>query len=134
MYKRQGLDRYIGGEEGVATLREQVIKHDDAIEEFSGINYHLGISFAQGLDGTKRSFAEVHEMLTKRRYLVRLLDGQEPAKALRLARANSYNDCARIFKGSDCETPGIVFSKDLAYREGNIGEMCIRDRYKRVDI
>ena len=62
VYKRQGLDRYIGGEEGVATLREQVIKHDDAIEEFSGINYHLGISFAQGLDGTKRSFAEVHEL------------------------------------------------------------------------
>lgn len=116
-----GLDRYIGGEEGIATMREQVIKNDDVIEEFSGINYHLGISFAQGLDGTKRSFAGVHEMLTKRRYLERLLDGQEPAKALRLARANSYNDCARIFRGSGCEAPGVVFSKDLAYREGNIG-------------
>ncbi len=116
-----GLDRYIGGEEGVATMREQVIKNDDAIDEFAGINYHLGISFAQGLDGTKRSFAEVHEMLTKRRYLDRLIDGQEPAKALRMARVNAYNDCVRIFRGSDCETPGVVFSKDLAYREGNIG-------------
>ena len=91
------------------------------IEEFAGINYHLGISFAQGLDGTKRSFSGVHEMLSKRRYLERLLDGQEPEKALRLARANAYNDCVRIFRGSDCETPGVVFSKDLAYREGNIG-------------
>lgn len=116
-----GLDRYIGGEEGVATMREQVIKNDDVIEEFAGINYHLGISFAQGLDGTKRSFSGVHEMLSKRRYLERLLDGQEPEKALRLARANAYNDCVRIFRGSDCETPGVVFSKDLAYREGNIG-------------
>lgn len=116
-----GLDRYIGGEEGVATMREQVIKNDDAIEEFAGINYHLGISFAQGLDGTKRSFSGVHEMLTKRRYLERLLDGQDPDKALRLARTNSYNDCARIFRGSGCEAPGVVFSKDLAYREGNIG-------------
>ncbi|HMS92265.1 MAG TPA: DUF1704 domain-containing protein [Candidatus Saccharibacteria bacterium] len=116
-----GLDRYISGEEGVATMREQVIKNDDVVEEFAGINYHLGISFAQGLDGTKRSFSGVHEMLTKRRYLERLLDGQDPDKALRLARVNAYNDCVRIFRGSDCETPGVVFSKDLAYREGNIG-------------
>ncbi|MDQ5943268.1 MAG: hypothetical protein QG675_36 [Patescibacteria group bacterium] len=116
-----GLDRYIGGEEGVATMREQVIKNADPIDEFAGINYHLGISFAQGLDGTKRSFAGVHEMLTKRRYLERLIDGQEPTKALRLARVNAYNDCVRIFRGSDCETPGVVFSKDLAYREGNVG-------------
>lgn len=119
-----GLDRYIMGEEGVATMREQVVQKD-ALDEFAGLHYHLGISLARGLDGQKRNFAQTHEMLVKVRYLNKLLEqaktGEEkPNTALSFARKNGYNDCVRIFRGADCSVPGAVFSKDLAYRTGNM--------------
>jgi len=119
-----GLDRYIMGEEGVATMREQVVQKD-ALDEFAGLHYHLGISLARGLDGQKRNFAQTHEMLVKVRYLNKLLEqvktGEEkPNTALSFARKNGYNDCARIFWGADCSVSGAVFSKDLAYRTGNM--------------
>ncbi|MDP4038760.1 MAG: DUF1704 domain-containing protein, partial [bacterium] len=115
-----GLDRYLTGEEGVATMRQQVIGQEN-IDEFAGLDYHLGISFARGLDGEKRDFRGVFEVLEKKNYFYNLKKGQGKDKAKQMARNTAYNSCVRIFRGTDCKTKGVCFSKDLVYREGNIG-------------
>lgn len=119
-----GLDRYISGEEGVSTMRQQVIEKG-SIEEYAGLNYHLGISFARGLDGKKRNFHEVFDLLTKKNYLYNLRGGESIDQARKSARETAYNSCVRIFRGTDCMTKGVCFSKDLAYREGNIGVFAL---------
>lgn len=115
-----GLDRYTKGDEGVAAVRQNVIEQDK-IEDFAGLKYHLAISLARGLDGKKRNFREVHSILTTYHNFIKLLRGRKPAAALKNAKENAYNDCVRVFRGTDCTTPGVVFTKDLVYREGTIG-------------
>ena len=43
--------------------------------------------------------------------------GKDVEKASSLA----WNLCMRTFRGTTGRTPGACFSKDIAYREGNIG-------------
>lgn len=114
-----GLDRYEGGEEGVATMREQALKKN--VGDFAGLGGHLAISLAQGLDGTPRNFREVYTVLNKYYLFDELNDGQELSKAREAAARIAWNQCVRTFRGTDCKTPGAAFTKDIIYREGNIG-------------
>ncbi len=113
-----GLDRYEQGEEGVATMREQVM--DSTVKEFAGLEGHLAISLAQGLDGTPRNFREVYRILEKYFELRALLAGKKPEEAVVEAQANAWNRAVRTFRGTDCQTPGVCFTKDIIYREGNM--------------
>lgn len=110
-----GLDRYNKGEEGVATLQEQKI---EGARGFSGLDGHLAISLATGVDGVKRNFREVFSIL-KDYYLTQ--SEKTGAEALREAENKAYLRCVRAFRGTDCATPGICHTRDIVYREGNIG-------------
>jgi hypothetical protein len=110
-----GLDRSLRGEEGVATYREQKIK---GTKSFRGLDYHLAISLAQGIDGKKRNFREVFEVL-KDYYFIR--SKKDKTDALEAAKTEAWNDCTRIFRGTTCKTRGACLSRDMVYREGNIG-------------
>lgn len=114
-----GLDRYERGEEGVATMREQVLA--DKVEDFTGLEGHLAIGLAAGLDGIPRDFSQVYIILEKYYYLKSLLSGREPKEALEEAQNNAWNRTVRTFRGTDCATRGTCFTKDIVYREGNIG-------------
>lgn len=111
-----GLDRYIKGEEGIATYYEQQI---EGASNYSGLDYYLAISLATGIDGKKRNFRQVFEIL-KKLYLIRSKE-KDSKKALKKSETKSWNDCVRIFRGTTCKTPGACFTKDIVYREGNIG-------------
>lgn len=124
MLLRFGLDRTGLGEEGVATMRETVVTKD-LLKEFPGVNHYLGISLAEGLDGTPSSFTRVHKMITTHRYFRQLLAGREPERAMQLAKSAAYTDCVRIFRGTDCVTPGVSFNQDMAYRRGSIGVFAL---------
>lgn len=113
-----GLDRYEQGEEGVATMRESVL--DNKTDEFSGLEGHLGISLASGLDGEKRDFRGVYTILEKHYYLKSLNSGKKPEAARVEAQTDAWNRTVRTFRGTDCKTPGVCFTKDIIYREGNI--------------
>lgn len=101
-----GLDRYVAGEEGVATYREQQVT---GAEEFAGVPYYFALSLAKGYDGQKRDFRGVFEVM-KLYYT---------AKGAKDAETSAWNSCVRIFRGTTCKTPGTVFAKDLAYLSGN---------------
>lgn len=114
-----GLDRYEKGEEGVATMREQVL--GESIEDFAGLDGHLAISLAIGVDGKPRDFRDVYKIMEKYFYLKALSSGKTPEDALKSAQTSAWNRTVRTFRGTDCKTKGICFTKDIVYREGNIG-------------
>lgn len=111
-----GLDRFIKGEEGVARYQEQKIL---GANDFAGLDYHLAISLALGMDGKKRNFREVYEVL-KDFYFIRSKK-QDKKDALEEAKKDAWGDCVRIFRGTTTRTQGACFTRDIVYREGNIG-------------
>lgn len=115
-----GLDRYDKGEEGAATLAEQSIQPNT--DDYGHMDRHFGISLAVGQDGVKRDFRQTFEILKQYYYFERLRKGLTGTNAsIEKASEQAYGMCVRIFRGTDCKTPGVAFTKDLLYAEGNIG-------------
>ncbi len=110
-----GLDRYIKGEEGVATFEEQKIL---GANEFFGFEGHLAIALAMGMDGKKRDFRKVYEILKDYNFIN---SKKEESETMKQAEDSAWKRCVRTFRGTTCETPGVCFTRDIVYREGNIG-------------
>lgn len=113
----KGLDRYEGGEEGVAKMREELTKGE--IEEFAGLEGHLPISLAMGLAGKPYNFRQVFEVMEKVFTLRELRDGKSIEKAKEKGTDLAYKRCLRTFRGTDGQG-GHAFTKDIIYREGNM--------------
>lgn len=113
-----GLDRYEGGEEGIATLREQALA-DDA-DDYSGFDGHFAISLASGLDGHPRDFRETYALLFRYYFIKNLARGADAPEAEKKAANTAWGRAVRTFRGTDSKTPGACFTKDIIYREGNI--------------
>jgi hypothetical protein len=107
-----GLDRYRKGDEGIATFRSQQARRS---RSFAGFLGHLSVGLAYGLEpnGTKKNFAELYEVLLS--YFL-VVGGYELVRS----KDKAWHMCWRIFRGTTCSVPGVVFSKDALYREGNI--------------
>lgn len=110
-----GLDRYLKGEEGIATFEEQKLL---GANEFAGLDGHLAISLAVGMDGKKRDFRKVYEIL-KDYYFIN--SKKEESEAIISAANSAWNRCIRTFRGTTCKTLGVCLTRDIVYREGNIG-------------
>lgn len=113
-----GLDRYEIGEEGITTLREQVLRGE--VSDFSGFDGHFAISLALGLDGKPRDFRQTFEILKKYYQIQNRLKGLSQDEASRKADTSAWNRCVRTFRGTDSSISGACFTKDIIYREGNI--------------
>lgn len=113
-----GLDRSEIGEEGIATAREQSISRN--IAGFSGLEGYLAVGLAYGLNGKKGDFRDLYEIFVKIYLVYGLSLGMKIAEAKKRARLRSWERCIRTFRGTTCDTPGICFTKDLIYRQGNI--------------
>jgi hypothetical protein len=111
-----GLDRYTKGEEGVATYEQHKVEGAD---EYAGFLGHFGGSLAHGLDGTKRDFREVFEVL--KHYNIARLKSVSGEDRIKEAQEQSWGTCVRTFRGTTCASAGTAFTKDIIYREGNIG-------------
>lgn len=103
-----GLDRYVKGEEGVATYAEQQVT---GATEFAGISKYFSIAVAKGFDGKPRNFRQTFEII--RDYNIATLKNGE--SLVSRAETAAWNECVRIFRGTSGHTPGAVFTKDLAY-------------------
>lgn len=112
-----GLDRYESGEEGVATLREQAL---GTFDDFAGFDGYLAIGLGVGIDSRPRNFKEVFDILYRYYYIQQRQKGKSQADADASAETTAWNRCVRTFRGTDCSTRGVVFTKDIVYREGNI--------------
>lgn len=114
-----GFDRYLAGEEGVATVREQAISGDFSTERW--LERHVAIGMTLGLDGTKRDFREIFEVMWRYYYLDLRRGGESHDNALIISRNKSYDRCVRTFRGTDGNSRGYCYTKDIDYAEGNIG-------------
>ncbi|MFC1633165.1 tyrosine/phenylalanine carboxypeptidase domain-containing protein [Patescibacteria group bacterium] len=114
-----GLDRYEKGEEGLSTMAEQALSGN--MQDYAGIVGHLSIGLAKGIGGKPKDFRQLFNVMTDIYTMNRLAEGKNLEKAQDLARKRAWNNCVRVFRGTDCKTPGVVFTKDIIYREGNIG-------------
>lgn len=115
-----GLDRYLSGEEGISTFAEQEIEGTD---EFAGFDGHLAVSLAVGLDGKKRDFREVFNILSD--YMFLKSKEKDLNKAWENAKTAAWNRCVRTFRGTSCNTPGACLTRDIVYREGNINTWIV---------
>lgn len=113
-----GLDRHEGPEEGVATVREQTAPGNTEVKAFVNLERQLAIGLARGLDGTPRDFRGTYEVLEKWYRLKALQEGKRSYGSI--ARNNAFLRCRRTFRGTDCQTPGAAFTKDIGYPEHNI--------------
>lgn len=113
-----GLNGYERADEGIATMREQVI--EDSMEEFARAERHLAISLCYGLDGKKRDFRDVYTVVEKYLFFKSLVVGKPYDNAQEEAKDLAWITTERVFRGTTCEVPGICFTKDIMYQEGNI--------------
>ena len=117
LLKGLGLAKSIDSEEGLAGILQRCI--DGEISE-PGVQYYTALGLARGLDGKKRDFREVYELEWRRRLIVEYsekssIDDNRITKLKSLA----YNTCERIFRGTPCDIPGMVYTKDQAYFMGS---------------
>ena len=90
------------------------------VQDFAGLEFHLAIGLAQGLDGKKRDFHDVYEILLRHHQLKNLKESKKNPEAE--AKKSAWNQAVRVFRGTDCTTPGAAFTKDIIYRQGNIAD------------
>ena len=109
-----GLDHYLSAEEGIATFREGVVA--GTVDFAKWIARHLAIGMALGIDGKPKDFRDVYEFL-EQYYLFQQRLGrsskQDPLE-------EAWTTTVRTFRGTDCSTPGVCFTKDKVYLEGYI--------------
>lgn len=121
-----GLDRYEIGEEGLATYREQ---QETGRTDYAGFDNYFAASLAKGLDGGgERNFVQVFRILLD---YYSVCDNADREKAQELA----WNRCMRIFRGTTGDIPGIIFTKDIIYRKGNIATYRLMEKEgsERID-
>lgn len=111
-----GLDRFLKGEEGLASYKYQQL---EGANDFAAFRSHLSISLARGIDGTKRDFRGVFEII--KCYLLASMNNDNGESLIDKIETIAWNTCVRCFRGTTCKTPGAVFTKGHIYREGNIG-------------
>lgn len=115
-----GLDRYLSGEEGISTFEQQAIGGADS---FAGFDGHLAVSLAVGLDGVRRDFREVFNIL-RDLFFVRS-NNRDLQKSWEKAKTDAWNRCVRTFRGTNCSEKGACLTRDIVYREGNINTWII---------
>ncbi len=109
-----GLAGYLRGEEGLAAYVQQQV---EGAREFYGFDRYLAISLAVGMDGTKRDFRSVFEIL---RHYYLLLQAAAPGGEERAVNA-AWETSVRIFRGTTGTSVGTPFMRDIVYFEGNVG-------------
>ncbi len=111
-----GLDRVEKGEEGVATVNEQLVTGADT---FSHPERYFAIALARGdVDGIKRDFRQTFDVLKE--YYITVLQGKKTGLTLNERASDwAWGLCVRAFRGTTGNTPGAVFTKDLNYFVGN---------------
>jgi len=114
-----GLEGYLAPEEGLTTILEQTIDGKPRVE--AGVQYYLMLAWARGLDGQPRDFRDVYELEWRRRVVK---DGanakdEELQSIVEKSKKQAWITSVRIFRGTPCDIPGMVYTKDQAYFVGN---------------
>lgn len=109
-----GIGNYQVAEEGIASIREQVAINLEDLNIVGPLYFYIGM--VVGLDGEKKGFDDIFR-------ISRLVNKYKASKyGIVLSEDDilqkSWKICLRIFRGTDCLTPGICFTKDASYAVG----------------
>lgn len=107
-----GLSGYLIGEEGLAAYVQQQVT---GANEFYGIPRYMAAALAVGMDGTPRDFRGVYSLM----YDYFTLTSKPDVTQARV-RQVAWDLCIRVFRGTTGRTPGMVYTKDIVYLEGNV--------------
>lgn len=83
-----GLDRFLKGEEGIATYEMQKI---EGAKDFSGFEGHFAISLALGVDGKKRDFRKVFDILKDYFFIT---SKKSKTEALKSSQESAWDRCS----------------------------------------
>ena len=113
-----GLEGYLASEEGMATIFEQIYRGKQTI---AGTHYYIALGLARGLDNSSlRDFRDVFEIDWRRRILEKFVEAEVVTDAdVESCKSSAYTTCFRIFRGTPCDIPGMVYTKDQSYFMGN---------------
>ncbi len=110
-----GLAGYMEAEEGIASMCAQAIA--DEVSDWAGLKQYYAIGLARGMDGIPRDFRQVYEILFPY-FLSTAPENIKDKKAW--AQSKAFHLCVRTFRGTDCKTKGVCYTRDIIYRTGNI--------------
>ncbi len=113
-----GLDGYRDAEEGLGVVVQQILS--GRVTE-AGTQYYTLLGLATGLDGSKKDFRHVYEIAWRRQAMLNAIKAHTDVSrdAITKAKKQAYMQCVRIFRGTPCDLPGVVYLKDIAYFKGN---------------
>jgi hypothetical protein len=113
-----GLVGYEDPEEGICVVVEQIYEGQP---RDAGVKYYTLLGLASGLDGKKRDFRETYEIAWRREAMLKLVENNQELseKVISKVKKQAYIQCVRIFRGTPCNLPGVVFPKDIFYFDGN---------------
>ena len=112
-----GLDRYLATEEGLSVYNEQIIDSDMRPERAGGLWGAVSLAISR-----QHNFRETFDILKDLYLAAELKNTFDIEKARLRAGSLAWNRAMRVFRGiSDVSKAGNRYTKDIVYREGNIG-------------
>lgn len=108
--QRTHMPLFDESDEGLAVMLEQLLSSRFINKR---VLRYMAISLAVGVDGKKRDFCEVYDVLWRAAYIV---GGNHQAKA----KKQAFYETARAFRGGLPSVPGAAYLKDKVYLEGNL--------------
>lgn len=124
-----GLNDYEPFEEGLATARETAIK-GDKMKNFGSINHYLSIALKRGVDGKKRTFVEVAEIMKDYFTLQEAANKGEKKDPEDLALATVIRTHRGIKNTGEADC--AAFTKDLGYLKGRAKGLPFLDKNRDV--
>lgn len=116
---QSGLPGYTEAEEAIAEFSEKAFNEKKTLELDGGI-LHFAVSLALGMDGVKRDFKDVFQIIYNIRKFRKLKKVTFDEKSDEEIKESTWNTCIRVFRGTDFQTKGVCFPKDIAYGEGRL--------------
>lgn len=119
-----GFDRNFKVEEGNAKLNE--VSGSEELDPMLGWQGVVSAGLARGLEkprgeerqAARRDFRATDEAMKKILFMRGLDMGREPDLAAKKAETISWGATVRIFRGTTCDLPGVIYPKDIGYGEG----------------
>ncbi|MDQ5944226.1 MAG: hypothetical protein QG658_293 [Patescibacteria group bacterium] len=113
-------------EEGVTTVLEESIIGN--IRLHTREDYYLAASLAAGMiDSEVRDFRAVYEVMVTY-YRARDTEVMPSNRSSESPEERAWIMAMRIFRGTDCKTPGVFFGKDTIYTTGNLNIWQLLER------
>lgn len=126
-----GQEGYLPFEEAAATALEDAYKGKFVDH---GVDYYLIAGLAYGIDEHEpRDFREVYEIMWRANALKASASGELSDESIEKAKSKAFTNCMRVFRGTTTTDKGVIYSKDLAYFDGQELAWSVLDKVQSTE-